>query len=259
MPGNCFDLLGHNCAGEIQGFWIGIFGVVLGSHQLCSFSFVWMHSHFDSPQPSCKGKPGGNPSHAALLAPLILHPSPPGLALSPPGMTYLILGLPGGGTNYCNPQATPNGCQTCSLPLWEHWRGIYHHLAVVGTHSLVVLGWGSALWDLWCQVSKFIVAPVWQSLPFLRSQRTSRLSLQDKRLKCPKLWCWTSNSTRCLLSVQILACFLFVAGVKLLAEDNDLSWFTCPFLFQKCKETRFSWANNALSISVFSSAEEAVT
>lgn len=129
-----------------------------------------------------------------------------------------------------------------------------------GRHTfLMLLGWRSALWNLWCQVNVFIAVPVWQSLPFLRPQRTSRLSLQEKRLKCPELWCWTSNGTRCLLSVQILACFLFVAGVKLLAEDNHLSWFACPFLFQKYKETRLSWANNALSISVFSSAEEAVT
>lgn len=29
MPGSCTDSLGHSCASEIQGLWLGLFGVVL--------------------------------------------------------------------------------------------------------------------------------------------------------------------------------------------------------------------------------------
>lgn len=258
MPGNCSDLLGHDCAREIQGFWIGLFGVVLDSHQPCYWEQLFLCllplTALSCPVKLREKPPGESPSHQALLAPQLPHPSPAGLALGPPGITYPISRLPAT-LRPLQMIAKPAHCPAGSTG----WGGIYHHLAVVGTHSLKLLGCRSALCNLWCQVNMFIAVPVWQSSPFLRPQRTNRLSLQEKRLKCPKLWCWTPNSARCLLSVQILACLLFVASVKLLAEDNHLSWFTCPFLSQKCKETWLSWANNALSISAFSSAEEAVT
>lgn len=57
MPGNCTDLLGHNCAGELQGFWLGLFGVFLDSHQPCCWEQLFLCLYaFSLWQLSCKGK-----------------------------------------------------------------------------------------------------------------------------------------------------------------------------------------------------------
>lgn len=134
---------------------------------------------------SCPGRekpPGESPSHRALLAPQIPDPSPPGLALRPPGMTYPILGFLGEGTSYCHPQATPNDCQSSSLPLWEHWRGIYHHLAMVGT--LMLLGWGSALWNLWCQVNVVLAVAI---LIFPQTPKNKQALAPRGKIKMPQI------------------------------------------------------------------------